>query len=239
MIKKDLEQFITKYHLEGMINSAIIRVQSEVAEVNFKAEDSTVMGCIQYGPIPFPDGVYPIYDTNVARRLLGVLGDEIFVTTATSKVLELTSEGTKATIALADPDNIREGAGLKKEPVYQIQLNLSDTLLTSYLRGATALSDTKHMAVVSDGKTVKLVIGYQDKFNANQITLNVPDEDIGDSNKIMPIRFPAGTLRSIMSVNRTMPIRRMNVSDAGLMNIEFSGDNYTCSYYLTKLATTS
>ena len=76
MNKPSLVSYIEKYHLGGMINSVVWKVNNNVVEVKFVSILNSTAGVL-YFPFEMKNSKFGIYDTASLLKLLSILKDDV------------------------------------------------------------------------------------------------------------------------------------------------------------------
>jgi hypothetical protein len=91
------------------------------------------------------------------------------------------------------------------------------------------MRESEAFAVISDGNTVKLVLGYSDTINQNSITISLETSD----KFVLPTNYYfAKYLRDIFTANRDVSEGVLNFSSEALIQVELKVDDYNVEYYL-------
>jgi hypothetical protein len=120
---------------------------------------------------------------------------------------------------------------LKSLPDFENVITLDPVFIERFIKAKGALPDVTTFTVLSDGKVVQVVLGY-DSNNTNRITLSATAES---SEKTEPIDFHAKYMRDILSANREATAGKLEVSSQGLARITFVIDDFDVVYYLPQV----
>jgi len=235
MKKSLLERFISKYNLSGGTDGVTWKADKKGLSTKFISDDKHVIGTISTKNITLDVGDYSIYDTPILRGLMSVLDDDITITvnSPNGKATSLTlKDGTsKVVFVLADPSNIAAVPALKTLPDFENVITLDKVFVERFIKAKGALSDVETFTVLSDGKVVQVVLGY-DSNNTNRITLAATAES---AEKAEPIDFHARYMKEILSANREATSGKLEVSSQGLARITFVIDDFDVTYYLPQV----
>lgn len=235
MKKSYIERFISKYNLGGGTDSVTWIADKKGLTTKFISDDKHVIGTISTKNITLDVGQYSIYDTPVLKGLMSVLDDDVDITvnSPNGKATSLTlKDGTsKVVFVLSDPNNIASVPALKTLPDFENIIILDSVFIERFVKAKGALPDVATFTVLSDGKIVQIVLGY-DNNNTNRITLSAESEVV---EKIEPIDFHAKYMREILSANREAKSGKLEVSSQGLARITFVIDDFDVVYYLPQV----
>jgi hypothetical protein len=165
--------------------------------------------------------------------MLGLFGDEIEVTVlkdARGKpmALGITDGSTKSKFAL--------GSDLAK-PVVPKLLKLPDPLITllldakaisTFIKSKSVLPDEEHCAVISDGTTARLVVGYEPKRNTTEVSIELKAVE---NSIIEPIYFQADKLRLALSVNKDATEIKWHITPPKFSRLTFTIEGFSVDYY--------
>ena len=236
MNKNNLQRFIQKYSLGGVIESVAWNAEGNKLSVRFISDDKTMLGEVDFNGFtskPFNVG---IYTTSLLKNLLGILDNDISlnVDMAGDKatVLKLVSDETETSYQLADLGVIPAVPDLKVLPEFGIGIEMASTMIDKFIKAKGALSDIDTFTVFSEGGDLKMAIGYS-SISTNRVTFIAIKGFDGD---VKPISFSAKYLKEILTANKEATSAKLKVSTDGLANVEFLIDNFACKYYLVEIS---
>lgn len=235
MDKNNLNRFIAKYNLAGLVEVVSWITENGMLSTRFISDDKTVLGSVSLNSFEFEDSTIGIYDTNSLKSLLGVLGNDINISLKknenTPVSLSLTSDFTTVQYQLADLSVIPNVPELKKLPEFTININIDSNFIEKFIKAKSALSDVDTFTILSEKGKLKIVIGYS-KINTNRVELIVDENFIETIN---PISFSAKYFKEILSANKESSESILRISKEGLANVNFSVGEFTSSYYLVEV----
>lgn len=235
MKKNTLDRFISKYNLSGAADAVTWKADKSGVSTRFISDDKHVIGEVKTTGFSFDDGSYSIYDTAALRGLLSVLDEDVEVKpNKTGNVvtsLTIKDDNTKVSFVLSDPQNIPKVPDIKSLPKFENVINLDAKFIERFVKAKGALADVETFTVISDGKKVDVVIGY-DNNNTNRVTIGATAEK---SEKIDPIDFHARYLKDILVANKEAKSGKLEVSSEGLARITFVIDEFDVTYYLPQI----
>lgn len=240
MIKKNLlDRFITKYNLNGSTERVTWVATKDSLSTKFMTDDKNAIGEVKLNEHVLDDGSYYIIETAQLKNLMGVLGDEMDIkvqsTNGRTTGLTLGDGSSKATFVLASDDS-----SIPKTPKpkidfnqfpFQLSLPIDRNFMERFIRAKSALSQVDTFTVVSDGKTVDIVLGYS-TINTNRISMKMEG---ATASKIDPIDFHARSLRDIFMSNKEATEGTIDVSTDGLVRVKLTQEDFTTTYYLPQV----
>ena len=232
MNKQKLTRFISKYYLNGIVNSVILNSKQNKISVRFVSGDKTLLGELEMDKWPFEDAEVGIYSTDQFLKLLNVLDDDINlgIDKAGDKSISLkvTDSSSVVNYMLSDTSIISKPPSLKKIPEFELGINITPQVINKFISGKGALSETDKFTVITDGVNTKIVIGYA-TINTNRVTIPVTTTKVKD---IDNITFNANIFKEILSANKECESATFEISSEGLSKIVFKIDDYSATYYV-------
>ena len=232
MNKQKLTRFISKYYLNGIVNSVILNSKQNKISVRFVSGDKTLLGELEMDKWPFEDAEVGIYSTDQFLKLLNVLDDDINlgIDKAGNKSISLkvTDSSSVVNYMLSDTSIISKPPSLKTIPEFELGINITPQVINKFISGKGALSETDKFTVITDGVNTKIVIGYA-TINTNRVTIPVTTTKVKDINKIT---FNANIFKEILSANKECESATFEISSEGLSKIVFKIDDYSATYYV-------
>ena len=232
MNKQKLTRFISKYYLNGIVNSVILNSKQNKISVRFVSGDKTLLGELEMDKWPFEDAEVGIYSRDQFLKLLNVLDDDINlgIDKAGNKSISLkvTDSSSVVNYMLSDTSIISKPPSLKTIPEFELGINITPQVINKFISGKGALSETDKFTVITDGVNTKIVIGYA-TINTNRVTIPVTTTKVKDINNIT---FNANIFKEILSANKECESATFEISSEGLSKIVFKIDDYSATYYV-------
>ena len=232
MNKQKLTRFISKYYLNGIVNSVILNSKQNKISVRFVSGDKTLLGELEMDKWPFEDAEVGIYSTDQFLKLLNVLDDDINlgIDKAGDKSISLkvTDSSSVVNYMLSDTSIISKPPSLKTIPEFELGINITPQVINKFISGKGALSETDKFTVITDGVNTKIVIGYA-TINTNRVTIPVTTTKVKD---IDNITFNANIFKELLSANKECESATFEISSEGLSKIVFKIDDYSATYYV-------
>jgi len=235
MNKTRLIRFISKYYLNGTVNSVILDSKSDKLTTRFISGDKTLLGELSMDKSQIEECEVGVYNTEQLTKLLSVLDDDINVSVVKSEnksiALKVSDSNSSVNYMLSDVSVINKPPQLKDVPEFQLKINVTPQFINKFISGKGALPDTDNFTVVTDNNGTKLVIGYS-SVNTNRVTIPVTTTE---SSNIENISFNANVFKEVLSANKECESAVFEVSSEGLSRITFKVDDYTSTYYLVSV----
>ena len=233
MQKKKLTSFIDKYYLNGIVNSVILNSKSSKISTQFISSDKTLMGVLEMDKWTFEDAEVGVYSTDQLLKLLSVLDEDIniSITKAGDKSisLKLTDSISAAEYVLSDTSIINKPPALKSLPQnFELKIDMTPQIMSKFISGKGALSETETFTVITDGTNTKLVIGYA-AINTNRVTIPVSTTEASNIENIV---FNATIFKEVLSANKKCESATLEISSEGISKIVFRIDDISATYYM-------
>ena len=234
MNKKRLNRFISKYYLNGIVNSIVLNSKSNSQQLTarFISGDKSLLGELTMDKWSFEDSDIGIYNTEQLTKLLDVVDDDINITLTKSGdksiALKVSDSSSSVNYMLTDTSVINEPPTLKSIPEFELNIDVTPQFINKFIAGKGALGETDNFTVITDGSNVKVVIGHS-SVNTNRVTIPVTTTKVGD---IDNVSFNANIFKEVLSANKECESATLEVSSEGLSRITFKIDDYTSTYHL-------
>ncbi len=237
MQKSKLNRFIEKYHLGGNVNSVVLTTNDNNLETRFMSGDKSLLGELKMKNWKFDNSELGVYDTEQLTKLLSVLGEDITIDLSSSNgksvALKVKDDNASVNYMLSDLSVINKPPQLKNIPEFELRLKVDSTFIKKFIAGKKALSETDSFTVLSDGESVKIVIGYS-SINTNRVTIPAESENYVD---IENVSFNANLFSDVLTANGECESATLEISSQGLGRINFKVDDYDVTYWLVATTT--
>ena len=235
MNKQRVNRFISKYYLNGTVNSIVLNSKSDKLSARFISGDKTLLGELSMDKSQIEECEVGVYNTEQLSKLLGVLDDDINISVVKSGdksiALKVSDAHSSVNYMLSDVSVINKPPQLKEIPEFQLKIDVTPNFISKFISGKGALSETDNFTVITDENGTKLVIGYS-TVNTNRVTIPVTTSE---SVNIENVSFNANIFKEVLSANKECESATFEVSDQGLSRITFKIDDYISTYYLVSV----
>jgi len=209
MEKQQLNRFISKYNLAGLVESVKWEADGGSLNTSFISDDKSVLGNVSMTEFDFPKSELGVYDTTKLTKMLAVLGDSVDFTISDIEgrpvSLKFKDGSTAIDYMLADLSVIPNVPDLKKLPDFNVEVKLDSNFISKFIRAKSALSDENTFV------------------------------DCKCEGDIQPISFSATYLKEILNANKEATDAVLKISSQGLAHIHFKVDKFESNYYLVQL----
>lgn len=236
-MKKDkIVNIIKKYHLNNTIDSVKWTMGKDKAvDINFVTPDRTLVGTLRGTNIDMEEAELGIYTTAQLLKLLSVFGDDIDVSMlkidGIARTMNMSDKESSVTYMLSDLSVIPVAGKPKQLPEFQLQIKVDMEFISKFNKAKSALPDISHVTFNSKGDKNEMIFGYSSN-NTTRITLPIVAKSSGDVNYKS---FNSNYLKEVLAANTDATEALIEVSDAGLMVITYTGPDYSATYYLVEV----
>jgi len=235
MKKEKIEKFISKYYLGGNIESVKFEINEKKLKTKFQTEDKTLLGIVLIDDFDLEDSEFGIFDTSEFQKILGAMEDEININLNIIDnrlvSIKLTDTQLKTIYVITDPEIVPKASSLKKLPDFEVEMDVTEEFVSNFLKGKSALSDSKNVALNTLTDELEFIINYSE-INTSRISFKEKAKIDGSINYIS---FNSDYLKAILVANKDSKSAKMKISSKGLMELEFKGDGFFSKYYLVQL----
>ena len=235
MEKQQLNRFVSKYNLAGLVESVKWESKDGSLNTSFISDDKSVLGSVSMKEFDGSNATFGIYDTTKLTKMLSVLDNDIQFSLqdidGKPVSIKVKDSSGMAMYMLADLSVIPNVPDLKQLPEFNVEIKLDTTFINKFIKAKGALADENNFTFLcKDGKG-QIVLGHSN-INTNRISIDVDCNCDGD---IQPISFSATYLKEILVANREATDATLKISSQGLAHIHFEIDNYESNYYLVEI----
>ena len=236
MEKQQLNRFVSKYNLAGLVESVKWESKEGSLTTSFISDDKSVLGNVTMKEFDGTDATFGVYDTTKLTKMLSILDSDVdfSIQDIDGKAVSLKFKdgSTSVNYMLADLSVIPNVPDLKQLPEFTTEIKLDVNFISKFIRAKGALADENNFTFVCrDGKS-QIILGYSN-INTNRISIDVDATCQGD---VDPISFSATYLKEILVANKEASDATLKISSQGLSHIHFEVDKYESNYYLVEIA---
>ena len=203
--KKVLSNFISKYHLNGLIEKVQWTSDSDV-KMGFVNDSKTLLGYVTLKDINFPKGKLAIFDTGKLNKMLNILDGELLIDVKKTNGIpaKLNLEDTNYSIScnLADPSVIPSLPQPTIPPTPASKFEITQEFITRFIKSKDALNEVDAFTVERDegvnGNELVFTLGAETESNQIKFSVNIDNDDY-----LSKSPFNADLMKEILKANRT------------------------------------
>ena len=234
MNKQKLVRFISKYYLNGIVNSVVLNSKSNSQQLSarFVSGDKSLLGELTMDKWDFEDSDIGVYNTEQLIKLLSVMDEDINVSLTKSGdksiAIKVSDSFSSVNYMLSDTSIINKPPQLKSVPEFELNIDVTPQFISKFIAGKGALGETDNFTILTDDVSTKVVIGYA-SVNTNRVIIPVNTSKFSN---IENVSFNASVFKEVLSANKECESATFEVSSEGLSRITFKVDDYKSTYYL-------
>jgi len=235
MKKNDLLNFVGRYHLAGATTSVKWVAKDGALQTEFITDDQNVIGHINATNLDLGNNDLGVYATPQLVKMLSAVGEDLTVnvsavdTTAVS--INANDKDVDMTFMLADLSVIRQVPDLKNTPDWNASMDITDSFRNKFIKAKNALPESENFGIKCTGGMVEMIMNYS-SINTNRIKFN---ESAPNSTDMGVICFSSTLFKEILLANKDAETGKIEISEAGLSRVSFTGKTFTSTYYLVQL----
>jgi len=237
MIKKSqLQSVISKYHLNGLIESVKWKIKNDSLTIDFMSPNRDMIGKVEFDIFKVKDCELAIFDTTQFNKLLAITSHEILIEPTKTKLL-ISDNHYNLQYSLADPLLI-EKVGSVSEQEYNIEFILSQEQVGSIIKAIEALPNSnticlKKTETIMGNDALEFVFGENQEY-ANKIVYPIDDITLLKETPEFNIPFNSEIFKNIFRANRDCEGVEVRMNTDGLMKINFSGEDVRSEYFVVR-----
>jgi hypothetical protein len=238
--KLTLTSIISKYYLNGMIESVRWDINDKNLDIKFTAPSKEMIGNITYKNMPLEDSIIGISNTTQLNKLLHITSGYVDL-----KYIKQNKIFTKLIIsdkqftvnyALADLMIIPKTGDLNGDITFNIEAGLDNESISAIVKAKTALAESETVSIKStsnadDEYQIEMEFGGNIEY-ANKVSFFIPNVTTNNVPNNFKVHYNSNMIKEIMYCNRDMVLGKISINLDGLMKLEFEGKDLKSTYYL-------
>jgi hypothetical protein len=241
--KSELQRIISKYSLNGMVESVKWATQNKQLNIKFNAPTKDMIGEVTHTNFDLADSEIAVYDTPQLDKLLSITsGDLDLQLEKIGKVftrLVIGDVNYTLSYTLSDLMLIQEPGIVKDPDNYTVECTLESDAISSIIKAKNALQSDLVLFVVGrnfDGDQVLTLMFGDASSHTNKIEYIIPGTKIEDDVLDFKVPFNSEMLKTVLSSNKDANSAIMSLNTQGLLKLVFKGENWTSTYYMVRKA---
>ena len=240
MNKQLFQSIISKYYLNGLVESVKWSISNNTLSIKFMSPNQDMLGEIKVNNFNLQDAEIAVFDTTKLNKLLGITVANLnldFITTRKVLTKLIINDGVyNLEYPLADLLVIPKVAAIK-DPGYNIVADISEDV--PFLVKAQNALDTAHAYFNLDtdfeGNRIIEVNFGENNSHSNRISYKIRKiEETKDLPAMCSLLFDSTLLKEILKCNGNATSSKMYIFTDGLMRLEFEEGDIKSTYFLVK-----
>ena len=239
MIEKlDLTTVISKYYLNGMIESVRWEIKENNIHIAFNAPTKDMIGYVKAKNFPLEDSTIGIGNTTQLNKLVGITNGYLSLEYKKQNKLitKLIIADNQYTLdySLADLMIIQSAGVIKDEPAFSIFAEIDNESIGAIVKAKGALVDTDTVVIRpnpnDDGEPrLEMCFGGNIEYS-NKVSFFLSDVNM-NTNEFNE-NYNSNMIKEIMYCNKDMSSGKMSIDLEGVMKLEFENENIQSVYYV-------
>lgn len=238
--KTDLVSIISKYYLNGLIESVKWEIEDQNLTIKFMSNDKTMLGKVTYKGIDLEDSVIGISNTTQLNRLIAITNGYIDL-----KYIKQHKMITKLIIsdnqfttnyALADTMIIPKAGEYIGDGVYNIEAELDNESINAIVKAKSALADSDTVVFkphTNDDGELQLEMQFGGNIeHANKVSFFAPNITTHDLPYDFKVQYLSNIIKEIMYCNKDVVYCKMSINLDGIMRLTFDNGNLQSEYFI-------
>ncbi len=227
--KLTLQNIISKYYLNGMIEAVKWSIKDETLDIKFMLPTRDMIGELKFKELKIHDTELAIFNTTQLNKLIGITQGTLLLNiikhNSIANRLNIQDNQYDLTYALADTLLIGKVGKVDEPQTYNVEASLNNEQISALIKAKSALPDTNHIIVNSNmnfngDNVLEFILGDDGEYS-NKITYSVPST----VNSAVSLPFDAEVLKEILSANKTAESGTLSIFSEGLMKLHFNYDD--------------
>jgi len=235
--KRIISNFISKYHLGGIIERVKWVSDGESLKTDFINDSQNLVGKVISKKFKFPIGEFSIYSTSTLSKMLGILENEVMFEVIkeqkTPTKFDIGDTAVDIKFNLADPQVIPNVPNINKTEG-DIHVELDEEFTTKFIKSKDAVGEEAFYISTQEGFTspeVKFTIGNN---TSNSVSFTACIEEGSPEIELNNIPFNADLVKEIFKYNKHFDFGWLKINPKGLMTFAFKFGDLETNYYLVR-----
>tara|TARA_R110002020_G_scaffold146854_1_gene321801 strand:- start:43 stop:789 length:747 start_codon:yes stop_codon:yes gene_type:complete len=238
--KSKLQSIISKYYLNGLVQSVRWLTESGKLSISFVSENKDICGDLICDSSPVEDSEIAIFDTAQLNKLISVTNGELLLTLEKQhkifSKMHIQDMSFNVAYSLADTLLVPKRGVIEFPNNYDVIIDLNSEIVNSFIKAKSALTDINDVLISTEedpdkGKVVEFAFGDLNNFS-NKIKYII-DENVEIKNELK-LPFNSDSFKNILSANKDLESGKLSLTEDGFMKLEFQSEDIKTLYYLVR-----
>ena len=238
--KSKLQSIISKYYLNGLVQSVRWLTESGKLSISFVSENKDICGDLICDSSPVENSEIAIFDTAQLNKLISVTNGELLLTLEKQhkifSKMHIQDMSFNVAYSLADTLLVPKRGVIEFPNNYDVVIDLNSEIVNSFIKAKSALTDINDVLISTEedpdkGKVVEFAFGDLNNFS-NKIKYII-DENVEIKNELK-LPFNSDSFKNILSANKDLESGKLSLTEDGFMKLEFQSEDIKTLYYLVR-----
>jgi len=241
--KNELQSTISKYYLNGLVESVKWTIEDNALEIDFQSPNKDMIGRVIHTNFPLENSEFAVYDTSKLNKLLGITSGEVVLELEKQQAiytkLIISDLNYTLNFSLTDLLMIQDVGSATDPDNYEIEAELGSEEISAIIKAHSALESDNVIVKIDrdlDGEDT-LVMSFGDNSNhTNKIDYQVPNASLESVPYGTKIPFNSAMIKTILNNNKDAESSTLKINSRGLMKLEFKSEDWKSFYYIIRKA---
>ena len=240
--KSKLQSIISKYYLNGLVQSVRWETKENKLSISFTSENKDIAGDLMCENSPVEDSEIAIFDTSQLNKLISVTNGELLLTLEKEhkifSKLHIQDNSFNVAYSLADSLLVPKRGTINFPTEYDVIIELTPEIVNNFIKAKSALTDINDVMISTEedpdrGIVVQFAFGDLNNFS-NKIKYIV-DENIEVAfGKDLKLPFNSDSFKNILAANKDLESGKLSLTEEGFMKLEFQSEDIKTLYYMVR-----
>ena len=240
--KSKLQSIISKYYLNGLVQSVRWETKENKLSISFTSENKDIAGDLMCENSPVEDSEIAIFDTSQLNKLISVTNGELLLTLEKEhkifSKLHIQDNSFNVAYSLADSLLVPKRGTINFPTEYDVIIELTPEIVNNFIKAKSALTDISDVMISTEedpdrGTVVQFAFGDLNNFS-NKIKYIVDENIEVTLGKDLKLPFNSDSFKNILAANKDLESGKLSLTEEGFMKLEFQSEDIKTLYYMVR-----
>ena len=240
--KSKLQSIISKYYLNGLVQSVRWETKENKLSISFTSENKDIAGDLMCENSPVEDSEIAIFDTSQLNKLISVTNGELLLTLEKEhkifSKLHIQDNSFNVAYSLADSLLVPKRGTINFPTEYDVIIELTPEIVNNFIKAKSALTDINDVMISTEedpdrGIVVQFALGDLNNFS-NKIKYIVDENIEVTLGKDLKLPFNSDSFKNILAANKDLESGKLSLTEEGFMKLEFQSEDIKTLYYMVR-----
>ena len=240
--KSKLQSIISKYYLNGLVQSVRWETKENKLSISFTSENKDIAEDLMCENSPVEDSEIAIFDTSQLNKLISVTNGELLLTLEKEhkifSKLHIQDNSFNVAYSLADSLLVPKRGTINFPTEYDVIIELTPEIVNNFIKAKSALTDINDVMISTEedpdrGIVVQFAFGDLNNFS-NKIKYIVDENIEVTLGKDLKLPFNSDSFKNILAANKDLESGKLSLTEEGFMKLEFQSEDIKTLYYMVR-----